>query len=754
MHKTIGILIIDVEGTYSRMIWNEVARYTRQQGYDLVILPADSPNTPHDYLYQYNSLLNFINSSVMDVLIFSPSLLENHLSIQETEALVSRIQAAVPIVSLNYRVKDAPSILIDNSSGIHNAVAHLVHEHDCRRIGFVTGPEENEEARERKAAFTAAMQAEGITPPETWFIPGNFVSESSRITAINRADSLVADFDALICANDYSAIGIIEGLQEKGYSVPEDLAVIGFDDIQEAPYLFPALTTVKQPIAKMALRSAQIAIEICEGRNQPQEVMFETELVVRATCGCTHFTFSDIITEYQPSQQAQYFARLQELLRAQLSFPVFERIYPAFHDLLSLLFTEEVSEENRKKIIMRLESVLDTEFYNHNSLPNWSVMVTILHDLLFACNREKYDEWVGLKLFDRARVLVGYKQDLWHGHNEIEFLKGYIYPLREIQRNMTMVLNHEDIVRILEDSVGGLGITNMYLTLLQNGSKVNGLYSAISRSSACIFAYNNGSTTDISHLDSLRRFETLQLIPQAVRPPARGVVWVAGPLYNRESLYGFIISDLSGFNASANESIRNLVSVALRSSYLNREREKAESKLRTILNELEIHNRKLKRDSIIDEMTGLLNRRGFFQDVQTIIDSNRAASTRYALLFCDMDGLKQINDSLGHEHGDQAIQDMAEILQDLFREEDSIARLGGDEFTVFAIDIPEDFETVIKTRMEKQITEFHAKNARPYRLSISIGVIEGYTSDERLDIQQLMSRADKKLYQNKRNRNL
>lgn len=755
MKKTIGILTIDIEGAYSRMLWSHAARHTRQHGYDLLILPANSPNTPRDYLYQNNNLLNFINPDVMDVLICNPSLFENYLSRAETEELVSRIRDAVPLVSLNFQVDSAPSLLVDNGSGIRKAVQHLLEHHHFRRIGFVNGPEENDEAIERKNAYMQAMQAAGITPPDEWLFPGDFSFDRSRLTAIANADMLVRNFDALICANDYTAMGIIDGLREKSYSVPEDLAIIGFDNIQEAQHVFPALTTIKQPFREMARRSVDMAIGICEGRKQPAESWFETELIIRASCGCTDYLYNSIrrptsgaLSENPRDTRA--YPDMKDHLLSYLPSPALDRIYPVFQSLMQQLLDCPADMEQHRLFLMNLEKLFDQEYFSHQSQPDWASLLSILIDSVYAYDREKARQWADLGLFDHARILVGKKQDLWQGSRELDFLRFYIYPLREIQRNMSGALNHSDITSVLAGSLDSLGIRTAYITLLEEGEQIKGLYSLLPRRSACIFARNNGVHEPDIQPDSPVGLETLQLIPPGLRPEADGVVRVVGPLYNRDTLYGFLVSDVPDFNISANESIRDLVSVALKSSFLNQERLKAENRLREILKDLEFNNRKLRRDSTIDELTGLLNRRGFFQDVDYLLHSRQKdAPLRYALLFCDMDGLKSINDTLGHAQGDQAIQDMSEILIDMFREDDSIARLGGDEFVVFAMDIPPDFESVVHEKLTRKLTSYNEKNRKPFSLSISIGIIEGMTDEQGIDIKMLMSLADERLYQNK-----
>jgi diguanylate cyclase (GGDEF)-like protein len=117
------------------------------------------------------------------------------------------------------------------------------------------------------------------------------------------------------------------------------------------------------------------------------------------------------------------------------------------------------------------------------------------------------------------------------------------------------------------------------------------------------------------------------------------------------------------------------------------------------------------------------------------------------LLFADLDGMKWINDNLGHKEGDNALIDIAHILKETFRESDIIARIGGDEFTILAIESCSD-ETLL-TRLQDKINSFNAKGSRRYKLSISIGVV-CYRPESPCSIDELLAQADKTMYEQKR----
>lgn len=157
--------------------------------------------------------------------------------------------------------------------------------------------------------------------------------------------------------------------------------------------------------------------------------------------------------------------------------------------------------------------------------------------------------------------------------------------------------------------------------------------------------------------------------------------------------------------------------------------------------------------SLKDELTGLNNRRGFqMLSLQQIRLAERLKSPVFVLAI-DMDGLKWINDTLGHKEGDRAISDLANILKVVFRESDIIARLGGDEFAVLFLASNHEGGDAVMERLKESVSSFNAKMERPFRLSMSGGLVKyapGVDEPQKLDA--LLSEADKLMYEEKRSK--
>jgi diguanylate cyclase (GGDEF)-like protein len=154
-----------------------------------------------------------------------------------------------------------------------------------------------------------------------------------------------------------------------------------------------------------------------------------------------------------------------------------------------------------------------------------------------------------------------------------------------------------------------------------------------------------------------------------------------------------------------------------------------------------------------DELTGIYNRRGFFALVEYQFNMAKRSKTGLFMLYADLDNLKIINDTLGHQEGDRALIETADILRNNFRQSDIIARIGGDEFVVFPVGTSADCVDKILGRLQKALEAYNAGNNRGYLLSISAG-ISFYDPELPCTIDDLLAAADRSMYERKMNKTL
>src|SRR5262249_44288253 len=149
------------------------------------------------------------------------------------------------------------------------------------------------------------------------------------------------------------------------------------------------------------------------------------------------------------------------------------------------------------------------------------------------------------------------------------------------------------------------------------------------------------------------------------------------------------------------------------------------------------------------ELTQLKNRRAFFELGRQALKVAHREHDAYTLFFVDLNGLKQINDQLGHLSGDQALRDTAAVLLETFRDCDIVARYGGDEFVVLAQVSMSGGAEALRERLYHHFRQFNLQNSRPYRLEVSVGVAVA-EGEGMPDIETLIAHADEEMYREKR----
>jgi DNA-binding LacI/PurR family transcriptional regulator len=182
-----------------------------------------------------------------------------------------------------------PSVGIDGSEGVTQLMRHLIEHHGYRRIAFIRGMESNEEAEQRHGAYVAALEEHEIPYDPELVLPGEFTRESGTRAMYELFDTRqvpVGELDAIVAANDSTAFGVIDELSRRRIAVPEQVAVVGFDDMALARIHSPSLTTVRQPLERLGVQAARLLLDQLGGKDVPPVTELGTELVLRRSCGC------------------------------------------------------------------------------------------------------------------------------------------------------------------------------------------------------------------------------------------------------------------------------------------------------------------------------------------------------------------------------------------------------------------------------------------------------------------------------------
>jgi DNA-binding LacI/PurR family transcriptional regulator len=270
---TIGLLLPEIGGAFFQPMLRGVEAGVSEAGFDLLIHTTQSrpENAPHRPLGEHNT---------DGLLVFTESL--------DAKELTRLHSIGFPVVLLHQAPPnslDIPVVTIENQFGAQKIVEHLIEVHHCQRIVYLQGPEGHEDSTWREKGYRLALKTHDITFDPSLVMRGNFDRDIARISV----EQLLANdmaFDAVFTGDDESAIGVLMALRQAGRRVPEDVAVVGFDDSLIARTLVPLLTTVHAPTEQVGREAVRQLIRIIRGETVEPRLVLSTELTIRQSCGC------------------------------------------------------------------------------------------------------------------------------------------------------------------------------------------------------------------------------------------------------------------------------------------------------------------------------------------------------------------------------------------------------------------------------------------------------------------------------------
>ncbi|MFC7441561.1 LacI family DNA-binding transcriptional regulator [Laceyella putida] len=183
------------------------------------------------------------------------------------------------LIDIPLKGKNVGVVTSDNVNGAKKAINYLIGQ-GHRKIGMVNGHDQADVSWKRLQGYQEALAEHGIDLDSTWMEDGRF-TEIGGMEAAYRMMISHPDLTAIFCASDLMALGVLQALKNLGKKVPEDISVVGYDNITIARYCSPPLTTIGQNIYEMGYQSAQMLIDMLEGRNIQTTLVMNTELIVR-----------------------------------------------------------------------------------------------------------------------------------------------------------------------------------------------------------------------------------------------------------------------------------------------------------------------------------------------------------------------------------------------------------------------------------------------------------------------------------------
>ena len=563
---TLGLLVDRLEDDYQAAILSGIKDGAEEHQANLLCFVGGILRAPTRSHVQRNVVFEFAHRDNVDGLMVMSGTLGNTVGPAELARFCERYRP-VPMCSIAVPLPGIPSILVDNATGMREAMQHLIRVHGYRRIAFVRGPEVNEEAEHRFSVYRAVLAEHGIVLRPELVAVGEFQRQSGEDAVRLLLDERRENLEAIVAASDYIALGVLDALRMRGVRVPEQVAVVGFDDVQDARFASPPLTTVRQPLYEQGKCAAETLLAMLRGSSVEPCVVLHTELVERRSCGC--FSHRDALqTSSSVSEPVEVehsllstgseaiVADLAQALRATdrgVSERWLDGLLSAFvHDL----------QCSGDRFLSHLEQVLEEATIVGGDLSRWQDVVSELRrHAHHALHPDLERRLLAEDLVQRARLLIGSVVERYQAQYRRQ-TKDWARALSEIGEALITSLDLDARGRAVTEQLQRLRIDTCFLALYEE--RDDPLAGA-----RLVLAYDAKCSTPSADLGAT--YPTRQLVPTAMLPQNRRYGYVVHPLFFGEQPLGLALFEMGLVEGAIYEALREQISASLKGAQLVQE---------------------------------------------------------------------------------------------------------------------------------------------------------------------------------------
>ncbi len=555
-------LLASVHTGASVDLWHGVAEEAEARDVDLVVLPAGRLGAREEYEYMRNGLARLVNPRSADGLLSWVSSLSGECEPGDLIALHEGF-GPLPAVTLAQRIGSAPAVSLDAYGGMRALLEHLRDVHGYERIAFLRGPARHASAADRFRAYRDFLADRGlpwddslVSSPLPWDEGEKALSE-----LLDRRGLVPGqDFQAVAAASDLLAFWFLRGLQDRGYQVPADVAVAGFNDSPESRLLAPPLTTVAMPFREQGRRGLAALADLWQGAREIDDALLPVSLVVRESCGCPSREVRLAGGRPEPPGRAApedgHGGLPPEALEAAVEEAAREsgaddRSREAWIRPLVQAFRDEGSPSGGR-FLATLGRVLDRMVHEEGPGLSWQNAVSVLERCLAGLSGGP-DPARAQVLLSQARVMIGQaaaRRSEFRQWSAGESAK----RLRSLGSALLTTYTVPGIAEALAERLPPLGLLHAYLVLDDPDGKER-----------LVLALRDGRREDLPE-EGLPVVSAAEL-PSELLPPGRFTL-VLEPLFVNEEALGCLALDGRTGRGTMFEELRGFVSAAVKGALL------------------------------------------------------------------------------------------------------------------------------------------------------------------------------------------
>ncbi|HYH03536.1 MAG TPA: substrate-binding domain-containing protein, partial [Bacillota bacterium] len=537
-----------------------------------------------------------LNSQCVDGIITWASSLIYYRDSHNPELFHQRF-SGLPLIAIGNPLKNSPSILVDDENASKLLMGHLVEVHHVRRPVYIQGSN-HYYAEKRFEGYLKSLQKYEIP-----FDP-NLVVKTSEISASHGVEALRVllderklmpgiDFDAIVTNSDQLSAAIVKELQRRGFRVPKDIPVVGFNNRIESLTCTPPLTTIKTDFRQYGYLAVEFLLKLIAGQHVPQENLMPTELVIRQSCGCFENSVNDVRTHPEMFPHQETPDSLKESITAAV-----RQFLPQWLEIHKLKSCEYKSY---------LESVLDSFLGNLFGTVPQNCFLDDMNRLIMFNRNQKITLQALQNFLTRLRCtllplfaghpLMVIAEDLWHQariliFKALEYSHGWIVTgdntnsnnLVQIGGIFNTALSIEEFLDLIVKELPRLGIPGCYMALYDDMNHPEA-------TARLILAFNKTGRIDLKNFT--HPYPTSHLLPRGMISETERFCFIAQSCFYQDRELGYVIFEMGPLEGAVYEILRNNFNSSLYSALTDKERRRIEKEREMLLSTLELKKAEL-----------------------------------------------------------------------------------------------------------------------------------------------------------------
>lgn len=475
---TVGLLLDRLEdSTYHWTILRGALDAAADRGAHIACFVGGVLGAPHGQSGERNGVYALASPKNVDALVVLSGPIGYRVGAEALGEFCARF-APMPVCSLGFELRGTSNVCIDNDAGMRSEVDHLIEAHGIRRIAFLRGPPLNSEAELRYAAYLAALKSHGIDFAPELVVPGTFMPgdgrDAVRTLFVDRKIPVHA-IGALVAANDFMALEAIEELANRGIRIPEQVAVTGFDDVEESRFALPPLTTVRQPLYEQGVVAVRHVLDRLKTGGSPERIVLSTESVLRRSCGCLGIAQPCGKASNPPAPGLGFEASLlrrREKIVAEMARAARGRLAaagPGWGDKLVNAFAEEMRSDKPSSFACAYDQLLRRLLSTGTDPSVCNDVLSILRARMLglACDAERRARVEDL--CQEARIRTAHALEAFHASRRVRSW-GSARALGRACAAIAMARDLPELERAVTHHLPALGISRCFVAAFEGGS--------------------------------------------------------------------------------------------------------------------------------------------------------------------------------------------------------------------------------------------------------------------------------------------